>query len=63
MFTWIRRTKKKGPQPESVPTQLKIIRTHIAAMTSEMSTLRVQLGRANDQTAVMLERLTRDESK
>lgn len=57
--------RRKKPQytVESVPTQLKIIRTHIAALTSEVSTLRVQLGRANDQAAVMLERLTREEPK
>ncbi len=38
----------KTYQVETVPTQLKIIRTHIAAITGELATLRVQLQQAVD---------------
>ena len=55
--------KRKGPKPESVQTQLKIMRAHIAALTSELSTLRVQLTRANDYTNLMMQRIDKDWAK
>lgn len=55
--------KRKGPNVESVPTQLKIMRAHIAALTSELSTLRVQLTRANDYTNLMMQRIDKDWAK
>ena len=56
MWPFRRRPKRSV---ESIPTQLKIIRAHIAAMTSELSTTRVLLQRQSDYTAIMLERLDR----
>lgn len=61
MFRWLRR--RQGPQVESVPTQLRIVRAHIAALTSELSTLRVQVTRANDYTNLMMQRIDKDWAK
>ena len=46
MWPFQRRRKPAIPtyQVETTPTQLRIIRTHIAAQASELSTLGVQLG-------------------
>lgn len=41
-----RRRKIATYQVETTPTQLKIIRTHMAAMAGELATMRVQLQQA-----------------